>query len=395
MGTHFKAAASMAALLVSLSLSVPAAAQTTIFNTKDFHQDKALWTNPAYYRNNTPGQLAGMALNIVPYQGEGQVGAARLYGSQGSGTPDATNLASPYPFKTAMEQYQAWLKDAKRGTKHTKDTIPDWGGLWVIGGGRGGGEGRGPASDVVKYLKPKYQEYYVQELKASSEARSWSAASMCLPRGFFASLDASEFIVTPNQVWTLSTSFTENTIRWIYTDGSGHAPAQLQFPKWHGESVGFWNGDTLIVHTNQIRAWRGGPGGEFTDKLETVEKYHRVGDRIEGEITIYDPDVFVGPAFQRMNFTRSKDTKPENRPLYNTCTDTNGPSPNVYLDAKGFLNEHVPGEAGFNWNPSDPRPWGTWLTESDKRYKAYLAAGGKPPVQADQTPGNGQRQRPN
>lgn len=218
---------------------------------------------------------------------------------------------------------------------------------------------------------------------------------MCLPRGFFASLDASEFIVTPNQVWTLSTSFTENTIRWIYTDGSGHAPAQLQFPKWHGESVGFWNGDTLIVHTNQIRAWRGGPGGEFTDKLETVEKYHRVGDRIEGEITIYDPDVFVGPAFQRMNFTRSKDTKPENRPLYNTCTDTNGPSPNVYLDAKGFLNEHVPGEAGFNWNPSDPRPWGTWLTESDKRYKAYLAAGGKPPVQADQTPGNGQRQRPN
>ena len=69
----------MTALSVGLLLSVPAAAQTTIFNTKDFHQDKSLWTDPAYYRNNTPGQLAGMALNIVPYQASGQVGAARLY----------------------------------------------------------------------------------------------------------------------------------------------------------------------------------------------------------------------------------------------------------------------------------------------------------------------------
>ena len=40
--THFKATASMATLLLSLSLAVPAAAQTTIFNTKDFHQDRAL-----------------------------------------------------------------------------------------------------------------------------------------------------------------------------------------------------------------------------------------------------------------------------------------------------------------------------------------------------------------
>ena len=90
----------------------------------------------------------------------------------------------------------------------------------------------------------------------------------------------------------------------------------------------------------------------------------------------------------------SKDTKPEDRPIYNTCTDSNGPSPGIYLDDKGLLNTHVPGDAGFDWDPTDPRPWGTWLTESDRRYKAYLAAGGKPPAQADQTPskqGTGKR----
>jgi hypothetical protein len=378
------AVVSMGAALAGLSLSVLAAEQTTIFNTKDFHKDKALWTSTAYYRNNTPGELVGMALNIVPYQRSGQIGAARLYGSQGTGKAGATNLASPYPFKTAVEHYQAWLKDAKGGTKHTKATIPDWSGIWNPGGGDEGG--KGPASDTVRFLTPKYQEYYVQQLKAASEARIWTPQSMCLPRGFFGFLEVQEFIIATNKVWMLSSTNTENTVRWIYTDGSGHAPDQFLFPKWNGSSISFWNGDSLIVHTNQIKGWKGGPGGEFSDKLETVEKYRRVGDRIDGEMTLYDPEVFIGPAFERLSFSLSKDTKPEDRPIYNSCSDTNGPSPAVYLDEKGFLNERVPGEAGYTWDPNDPRPWGTALTESDRRYRAYLAAGGKAPVQSDQTP---------
>src|SRR5215212_9055526 len=137
----------------SLGISVAAPAPTTIFNTADFRKDKALWTNPAYYRNNTPGQLVGMALNIEPYEKTGQVGAARLYGSEGTGVPGATNLASPYPFRSAAEHYQAWLKEAKGGTRHTKDTLPDWSGVWDPQGGDE--DGPGPASDVVKLLKPQ------------------------------------------------------------------------------------------------------------------------------------------------------------------------------------------------------------------------------------------------
>ena len=41
-----------------------------------------------------------------------------------------------------------------------------------------------------------------------------------------------------------------------------------------------------------MRGWKGGLS-EFTDKLETVERYRRAGDMIDGEITLYDPDVFV------------------------------------------------------------------------------------------------------
>ncbi len=76
----------MAALLIGLSFvgssySGPAAAQPTIFDTKDFKQDRALWTNPAYYRNNTAGQLRGMALDIeAPEGATGQPAGARPYG---------------------------------------------------------------------------------------------------------------------------------------------------------------------------------------------------------------------------------------------------------------------------------------------------------------------------
>src|SRR4029079_15785358 len=114
------------ALVIVLLLSVPALAQTTIFNTKDFHQDRELWTNPAYYLNNTVGQLRGMAIDFDSGgKGSGQEATARAYGPAGTGRVGALDLASPYPYKSASEHYQPLLEKAKGGTKHTKDTIPD------------------------------------------------------------------------------------------------------------------------------------------------------------------------------------------------------------------------------------------------------------------------------
>ena len=358
-----------AALLAGLSLSAPAAAQTTIFTTPDFRQDRDRWTDPAYYRHNTVGQLRGMAIDIdTGGRGTGQEASARAYGSEGTGKVGALELGSPYPYKTAAEHYEAWRKEARGGTTQTKDTIPDWRGRWAGGpGGLNGGPN--PASAVAALLTPRYREYFVQDIKAYTEGRIWSPASFCLPGGFFAALEAEEFVVTPDRVWILGAGNGQNYTRWIYTDGSGHSAADAQFSKWHGESVGFWNGDALVIHTNQIHGWKGGVS-EFTDRLETVERYRRVGDRMEGEITLYDPDVFVRPVHARVRYERDPETRPELRPLYNTCTDTNGPSSKVYMDDRGILNERLPGDPLY-WNAADPRPWGTYLNESDRRYAQY------------------------
>ena len=56
MGAHLKERALLAAFIILLSSPVLAVEQATIFNTKDFRQDRTLWTD---YKNNTTGQLSG------------------------------------------------------------------------------------------------------------------------------------------------------------------------------------------------------------------------------------------------------------------------------------------------------------------------------------------------
>src|ERR1051325_6967353 len=95
---------SFAALFAGLLLTGQASAQTTIFNTKNFHEDRELWTNPAYYLNNTVGQLRGMAIDFERGgKGRGHEAPARVSGSAGTGRVGAMDLASPYPHKNALE----------------------------------------------------------------------------------------------------------------------------------------------------------------------------------------------------------------------------------------------------------------------------------------------------
>jgi len=362
-------------LLVAAAACSGTVTAQTIFTTTDFRADRELWTDPAYYRNNTVDELRGMALDTYVEGASGQLGSGRVYGSEGTGQAGARDMVSPYPFTSAAQHYAAWEEAAGGGTRHTAATLPDWRGRWGLSGRFFGGTFRGtpsPASDVAAILTPRYREYFVQELKATAEGRTWAPGAFCLPGGFARSITAvEELIVTPERVWTLGSDNGDVYIRRIYTDGSGHSDPDYEFPKWHGESVGFWDGDALVVHTNQIRGWHGG-FVEFTDALETVERYRRVEDRIEGEITLYDPDVFVRPVTERFVLVLDTNTRPELRPLYNTCTDTNGPSNHVYLDERGFLNERLPGDPLY-WDVNDTRPWGTFYNESDARYARYRA----------------------
>jgi hypothetical protein len=102
-----------------------------------------------------------------------------------------------------------------------------------------------------------------------------------------------EIIQTPGQI-TMNLGVLHD-IRRVYLDGIGHTVGAD--PSFSGDSVGHWEGDTLVVETNNLRAGTMDRNGmPYSDKLTAVEKYRRVSPtRLEVETTLTDPEAFVAP----------------------------------------------------------------------------------------------------
>jgi len=83
--------------------------------------------------------------------------------------------------------------------------------------------------------------------------------------------------------------------RIIYTDGSPHVEA-LEF--WMGDSRGKWDGDTLVVDTNNFndKTWFDKAGNYHSDALHVVERFTPMSpNHINYEVTIEDSKVFTRP----------------------------------------------------------------------------------------------------
>jgi hypothetical protein len=92
-----------------------------------------------------------------------------------------------------------------------------------------------------------------------------------------------------------------HSYRQIFLDGRGHSG---QDQLWMGDSIGKWDGDTLVVDTVGFndKTWITGQGVPHTDKLHVVERYSRPDlGHLQIDITVEDPGAFTKPhSFQRI-----------------------------------------------------------------------------------------------
>jgi hypothetical protein len=84
-----------------------------------------------------------------------------------------------------------------------------------------------------------------------------------------------------------------NTFRFIPLDGRPHSPDPD--PTWMGESVGRWEGDTLVVDSIGFNTKTEVSGYMHSEALHVVERYQRVENGLQYDVTVEDPNVFQKP----------------------------------------------------------------------------------------------------
>jgi hypothetical protein len=245
-----------------------------------------------------------------------------------------------------QESWKAFL-DMKAKAKPHQGAMPDWTGLWSHAGaltfdpaqpGRPG-DGRITAS-----LTPEADAKYRKKLADVGKGVEWDQLSYCLPAGFPRWLTEPflrEFIVTPKETWWINEQQSE--ARRIYTDGRGHVPDDEAFSLWEGDSIGFWDGDTLVVHTIRVKPGqyqRSQP--DYSDQTSTIERIRMINpDTVEDEVTVWDPWGLKKPWRVVDHYAREK--TPHARIDMWSCEENN----NVVKTADGGSQFVLPGEKGY------------------------------------------------
>jgi hypothetical protein len=177
---------------------------------------------------------------------------------------------------------------------HAPETLfKAFGGMWEMNG----------RISIEKYetipqpLTPKYQALKEEQIKNRAAGKQvFTADARCIPQGMPRQMDGNfEVLVRPNSLGII-TGGGGLQVRNLWTDGRKHTPEDDLFDTFSGESIGVWDGDTLVVDTIGLR-----PTNEFLygvqgHKMHVVERIHKTAAAtLQIDTVVYDPVVFKTP----------------------------------------------------------------------------------------------------
>jgi hypothetical protein len=320
--------------------------QIDLFTSDDFYSDRDLWTDPRYFRCNAPAAIE----DLWGGNREGLMGdnppATAAWGHCDRDYPREA-IVSPYEFETAQAHYEALLgENRQRGgpTEHTYATVPgEWTGRYMHPGRTPGNQywyrmRQVQMPTVLSLLTDEYQTYMVQEAyhHGNTNAAQWPS-SYCWPEGFMrrwheAAVWEHHIMVTPQVVQILA-GVARNFITSIHIgrefNMDGAVPRLgADVPRWYGETIGFWDEDTLITWTSNIQGWKVHGAPEHSNLLQTIEIYapnHDADGNFLGlnhEAIFYDPAALVEPVRIVRNYQQTSGFEEGDPYVFVECLQT-------------------------------------------------------------------------
>ncbi|MBZ5575072.1 MAG: hypothetical protein LAP40_00765 [Acidobacteriia bacterium] len=165
---------------------------------------------------------------------------------------------------------------------------PDLSGVYGASlGGPGGRGGRGAAADGPA-LKPGAEKYRAVH-GPDDPGLTADCKPLAGPQAFSVPY---EFQIVQGAHSVAILNEYPGTFRIVPTDGATH-PADPD-PTWMGDSIGHWEGDTLVVDTVGFNDKTEISGFKHSEALHIVERFSRpTHDALQYEVTLDDPNVFV------------------------------------------------------------------------------------------------------
>ena len=317
-----------------------------IFTSDDFYADRELWTDPRYYRCNSPGALEELwGGNRSSLIGDNPPASAAWGNCDRDYPRDA--IVSPYGFETAEAHYQALLTETEaRGgpTEHSYATVPgEWTGQYAHPGFTPGNAHWyrmrfNQVPTILSLLTPEYQERFVQESyhHAHTNAPQWPS-QYCWPEGLmrrwhWAAQWEVNVMVTPDMVQFLG-GVARNFITNIHIGQEFNMEGAVprigeDVPRWYGETIGFWDNDTLITWTSNVQGWKGHAIPEWSNQLQSIEIYSPYHDEagnfigINHEAIFYDREALVEPIRVIRNYVKQNNFDQATPYVYVECNQS-------------------------------------------------------------------------
>lgn len=163
--------------------------------------------------------------------------------------------------------------------------------------------------NLKDWVKAELQAHAATVLKGDySLDPRYSPRANCYPGGvpqflIYGGFEPLYFVQTPTEVLIINQADTQ--VRHVYMN-TEHSRAVR--PSWYGESIGHYDGDTLVVDTIGVsdRSVVDSYGTPHTNQMHVVERFRRTDPgALQVDVTVDDPGAFNAPWSAIMRYRRS------------------------------------------------------------------------------------------